>query len=139
MRRMMIIVASLALVGIGAGAWLAVDISQHGALNTGGVERYPGANTVATVLSAAVIIGLLLMLVGVLLGLLHSVRHGQWGWFVLIVVLIPISLYGVLDASFTAHMTSAALSLLAPLALLSYSILQPKNTGRSLGGIQQDV
>jgi hypothetical protein len=132
MRPMMIIIASLALVGIGAGAWLALDISQHGALNTGGVEGYPGANAVATVLSAAVIIGILLMLVGVLLGMVHSVRHVQWGWFVVILVLIPISLYGVLDASFTAHVTSAALSLLAPLALLSYSILLPSHaTGQS--------
>ena len=81
----------------------------------------------ATVLSAAVIIGILLMLVGVLLGLVHSVRHGQWGWFVIILVLIPISLYGVLDASFTAHVTSAVLSLLAPLALLSYGILLPRH------------
>jgi hypothetical protein len=124
----MIIIASLALLAIGVGAWLAVDISQNGALNTDGVERYPGANTVATVLSAIVIIGILLMLVAVQLSLVHSVRHGQWGWFVVMLVLVPVSLYGVLDAGFTAHVTSAVLSLLAPLALLSYSILQPRHT-----------
>jgi hypothetical protein len=126
----MITVASLALIGIGAGAWLAIDISQNGALNTGGIERYPGANTVATILSAIVMIGILLMLVAVLLSLVHSIRHGQWGWFVVLLVLAPVSLYGVLDASFTAHVTSAVLSLLAPLVLLSYGILQPRHAGQ---------
>jgi hypothetical protein len=132
MRRAIIIVASLALVGMGAGVWLAVDISQHGALNSNGVERYPGADTVATVLSAIATMGLLLMLVAAILGLVHSARHGQWGWFLIMLVLIPVGLYGFLDAGFTAQVAPGLLSLLAPLALLSYSLLQPRHTtGRS--------
>jgi hypothetical protein len=132
MRRAITIVASLALVGMGAGVWLAVDISQHGALNSNGVERYPGANTVATVLSAIATMGLLLMLVAAVLSLVRSARHGQWGWFLVILLLIPVGLYGFLDAGFTAHVVSGALSLLAPLASLSYSLLQPRHTtGRS--------
>jgi hypothetical protein len=130
-RRAITIIASLALVGMGAGVWLAVDISQHGALNTNGVERYPGANTVATVVSDISTIGLLLMLVAAILSLVRSARHGQWGWFVVILLLIPVGLYGFLDAGFTAQVVPGALSLLAPLAPLIYSLIQP---GQKTGG-----
>src|SRR5262245_51706840 len=80
MRRASALTAGLALVALAANIWLAIDISQHGALNTNGVERYPGAATVASVLSGVIIIGLLLMLVAAVLGLLRSARRGEWGW-----------------------------------------------------------
>ncbi len=132
MRRVITIVASLALVGMGAGVWLAVDISQHGALNTNGVERYPGANTVATVLSDIATVGLLLMLVAAVLSLIRSARHAQWGWFVVILLLIPVGLYGFFAAGFTADVVPGVLSLLAPLAPLTYSLLPPRRkTDRS--------
>jgi hypothetical protein len=128
MQRAIIIVASLALVGMGAGVWLAADISMHGALNTNGVERFPGANIVARVLSAAATVGLLLMLVAAVMSLIHAARQGQWGWFVVVLLLIPVGLYGFLDAGFTAQVVPGLLALLAPLAALSYGLLQPRRT-----------
>jgi hypothetical protein len=126
MRRASGITAGLALVGLATTIWLSIDISQHGALNTNGVERYAGANSVALVLSSVIIIGLSLMLVAAVLSLIHSARRGQWGWFVVLLLAVPLSVYGVLAAGFTANVPSSILALAAPLATLGYSLITPR-------------
>jgi hypothetical protein len=132
MRRVIAALSVLALAGLSAGTWLAVDISEHGALINGDAERYPGANTVGAILSDLALIGALFMVVAAILCLIHSAQHGQRGWFIVILLLVPVSLYSFVDAGFTAHVLTGVLSLLASVATLLYS-LQGRQNERSFG------
>ncbi|MBA3823623.1 MAG: hypothetical protein H0X24_06920, partial [Ktedonobacterales bacterium] len=99
----------------------AYDIHTYGALNSAGIERYPGADQVATLRSGLVIIGLVALLIGVILSVVFCVRHRLWGWVPLVVAGLLVSTYATLQSGFTADPFVALLTLLAPVALLVLS------------------
>lgn len=133
MRRLLAILAAVALVTMLIFVGMTVDLALHGAYVTDSVERFPGAETVATVGSAITQIGLLILLWATILGLVLAIRRRHWGWLVAIVVLFPVAVVSMLSAGFLPDVRVALLTILSPLALLIYGVRS--RPARAAGGM----
>lgn len=122
MRRLRLVLSALALVMMLIFVGMVTDLSLHGAYVTKDVERFSGANTVATVGSAISQLGLFVLLGATYLGLLQARRQRQWDWFAALLVLYPIAVISLFSAGFTPNILVGLLTLLSPLALLIYSL-----------------
>src|SRR5215469_485544 len=122
LQRIMVILFALALLFMSSGVALEANIAQYGALNTRGAGIDPGAEALAMWLSALATLGALLLLIGAIFSLVRVSQRRQWRWLIVLLVLLPASLYAFLQAGFEADVLAALASLLAPLVYLGYSV-----------------
>ncbi|HEX3271553.1 MAG TPA: hypothetical protein VHR15_12965 [Ktedonobacterales bacterium] len=129
MRRLLGILAALALVAMLVFVTMSLDLSLRGAYVTNAVERFPGAGTVAQAGSLVALLGLLALLIATILGAILAIQQRQWGWLLLIVVLFSVAAVSMLAAGFQADAKIAVLTLVSPLALIYYDMRgQPANS-----------
>ena len=121
LQRVATILSGLAFVGMGAGVALAINIAQGGALNTrpGGISAQGDA--LVSLLSAANVLGLALLIIAAGCCIALAVRRGQWPWAVALALLTVGGLYAAGNAGFNADVLSGVLSLVAPLACLIFA------------------
>jgi hypothetical protein len=122
MRGLLTGLAALALVMLLVFVGMVTDLSLHGAYVTGDVERFPGAELVATLGSGIAILGLLILLGTTFLDLMLTRQQRQWGWFLVLLTLLPVAMVSVFSAGFHPDVGVAVLALLSPIALLIYSL-----------------
>src|SRR5262249_21767009 len=93
-----------------------------GAYVTNNVERFPGAELVATLGSGIAILGLLILLGTTILDLMLTRQQRQWGWFLVLLTLLLVAVVSVYSAGYQPDVGVAVLALLTPIALLIYSL-----------------
>jgi hypothetical protein len=125
MQRILTIVALVSLLLMASGVALDVNIAQYGALNTrsGGIS--PQEEAIASGISTAAFLGMLLLFVTAVLGIILAGRRHQWGWLLVFVALAPAAVIAFLQAGFEADVPSGLASLVAPVVYLLYS-LEPR-------------
>jgi hypothetical protein len=94
-------------------------------LNTGGVERFPGADNVAVVVTGLAYFGSVLMVAALALTAASARRRRQWGWLIAVLALLPLGLYGWLALGFEGGLGLGALPPLVPLVTLLYTARLP--------------
>lgn len=121
LQRIVMVSSGLALLCMGAGVVLTVNIARYGALNTrpGGASAQD--NIMAIVLSAAGLIGLLLLVGSAGICVALALQRKQWPWAGALVLLTVGGLYAYGTAGFTADVLSGLVSLSAPLACLFFA------------------
>jgi hypothetical protein len=131
MQRILTILALLSLLLMASGVALDANVAQYGALNTrpGGVS--PQEEAIASGISDAAVVGVLLLFVSAILGIVLTGRRHQWGWLIAFVALVPAAVIAFLQAGFEADVTSGLVALVAPVVYLLYS-LEPRRLIRRL-------
>jgi hypothetical protein len=135
MRRFVAVLFVLALLFMSAGVALDANVAVYGPLNMrgGGVDSRTEA--VAMGVSALAELGVLLLVIGAIPNLIRVTRQHQWGWLIVLAVLLPAGTYAFLNAGFEADVLSGVVSLIAPAAYLLYSLRAwPALRGSEPGG-----
>ena len=122
MKKLIVVLSILALIVTGIVVAVGIDIALQGALVTDGIERFPGAKVLISILNVVVLLGVGLTLTAVILSLVLSARSGQWIWFVIILLLIPFGYFFWLSLIF-GNLVPGVLVLLLPLLTLLYSLI----------------
>jgi hypothetical protein len=122
MQRATLILFALALLFMSAGVALDANVAQYGAFNTRVGGENQTTETLVMWISNLTLAGVLLLILGAAMVLLHAGWRHQWGWFSILLVLVPIGLYAVLLAGFTANVAAGVVSLLVPIVYLAYSV-----------------
>jgi len=125
MKRALVIVSLIALMVAIIEVAVGIDINVQGALNTGGVERFPGADSVAVVVTGLAYFGIVLMVIAVALTAASAIGRRQWGWLITVLALLPVGLYGWLALGFEGGLGLGALPPLVPLVTLLYAARLP--------------
>lgn len=125
MQRILTILAALSLFLMASSVALDANIAQYGALNTrlGGIS--PQEEAIASSISTAAFMGMLLLFVTAVLGIILTGRRHQWGWLVAFIALAPAAVIAFLQAGFEAEVPSGLVSLVAPLVYVLYG-LEPR-------------
>jgi hypothetical protein len=122
MKKLITVLSLLALIVTGFAVAVGIDIALQGALVTNGVERFPGAMALISILNVVLFLGIGLTLTAAILSLVLSARSGQWVWFVIILLLIPFGAYFWLSLIF-GNLVPGVLVLVLPLLTLLYSLI----------------
>jgi len=125
MKRALVIISGVAVLVALIAVAVGVDISVQGALNTAGVERFPGADGVAAVATGLGMLGIALMVASLTLAAAAAVRRRQWGWLIALLALFPLGLYGWLALGFEGGLGAGAVPPLVPLGTLLYATRLP--------------
>ena len=122
MKKLIAVLSILALIFTGFAVAVGIDIALQGALVTNGVERFTGAMALISILNVVLFLGVGLTLIAAILSLVLSARSGQWIWFVIILLLIPLGYYFWLSLIF-GNLVPGVLVLVLPLLTLLYSLI----------------
>ena len=122
MKKLIAVFSILALIVTGFAVAVGIDIALQGALVTNGIERFPGAKALISILNVVLFLGVGLTLTAVILSLVLSARSGQWIWFVIILFLIPSGYFFWLSLIF-GNLIPGVLVLVLPLLTLLYSLI----------------
>jgi hypothetical protein len=121
--KMFIVVSSiLALILAGFSLAVGIDIALQGALVTDGTERFPGAMALISILNVVLLLGVGLALIAAILSLVLSARSRQWIWFIIILLLIPLTLIAWYYLIF-GILGPGILVLVLPLITLIYGLI----------------
>ena len=121
-KKLITVLSILALIVTGFAVVVGIDIALQGALVTDGVERFPGARALISILNVVLFLGVGLTLTAAILSLVLSARSGQWVWFVIILLLIPCGYFFWLSLIF-GNLIPGVLVLVLPLLTLLYSLI----------------
>ena len=122
MKKLITVLSILALIVTGFAVAVGIDIALQGALVTDGIERFPGAKALISILNVVLFLGVGLTLTAAILSLVLSARSGQWIWFVIILLLIPCGYFFWLSLIF-GNLIPGVLVLALPLLTLLYSLI----------------
>ena len=122
MKKLIAVLSILALIVTGFAVVVGIDIALQGALATDGIERFPGAMALISILNVVLFLGVGLTLTAAILSLVLSARSGQWIWFVIILLLIPFGIFFWLSLIF-GNLVPGVLVLVLPLLTLLYSLI----------------
>ena len=122
MKKLIAVLSILALIVTGFAVVVGIDIALQGALFTDGIERFPGARALISILNVVLFLGVGLTLTVAILSLVLSARSGQWIWFVIILLLIPLGAYFWLSLIF-GNLVPGVLVLVLPLLTVLYSLI----------------
>jgi hypothetical protein len=122
MKKLIAVLSILALIVTGITVAVGIDIALQGALVTDGIERFPGAMALISIFNVVLFLGVGLTLTAAILSLVLSARSGQWIWFVIILLLIPLGAYFWLSLIF-GNLVLGVLVLVLPLLTLLYSLI----------------
>ena len=112
----------LALIVTGIVVAVGFDIALQGALVTDGIERFPGAKVLISILNVVVLLGVGLTLAAAILSLVLSAPSGQWICFIIILLLIPCGYFFWLALIF-GNLIPGVLVLVLPLLTLLYILI----------------
>jgi hypothetical protein len=121
MKKLIIVSSLLALIITGFSVAVGIEIALQGALVTDGVERFPGAMALIPILTLALVLGVGFTLLAVILSLVQSARSRQWIWFILILLLVPLTLFAWFFLAF-GNLAPGILVLVLPLVTLLYGL-----------------
>jgi hypothetical protein len=121
--KMLIVISSiLALIITSFLLAVGIDIALQGALVTNGIERFPGAKVLISILSVALLLGIGLTLIAAILSLILSARSSQWIWFSIILLLIFLALFAWFSLSF-GILGPGMLVIVLPIVTLLYGLI----------------
>ena len=122
MKKLIVGSSILALFLAGLSVAVGIDIALQGALVTDGIERFPGAMALIPILTLALVIGVGCTLLAAILSLIQSARSRQWIWFLLMLLLVPLTLFAWFSLAF-GNLAPGILVLVLPLVTLIYGLL----------------
>jgi len=122
MKKLTLVSSILALILTGFCLAVGIDIALQGALVTDGIERFPGAAALIPILTLALVLGVGFTLLAAILSLVQSARSRQWIWFILMLLLIPLTLFAWFSLAF-GNLAPGLLVLVLPLVTLLYSLI----------------
>ena len=122
MKKFILVSSILALILTGFSVAAAIDFALQGALVSGGVERFPGASALIPILTLVLILGVGFTLLAAILSLVQSARSHQWIWFILMLLLVPLTLIAWYSLAFGMLMPGV-LVLVLPLVTLLYGLI----------------
>jgi hypothetical protein len=112
----------LALILTGLSVAAAIDFALQGALVSGGIERFPGASALIPILTIDLVLGVGFTLLAAILSLVQSARSHQWIWFILMLLLVPLTLIAWYSLAF-GMLAPGLLVLVLPLVTLLYGLI----------------
>jgi hypothetical protein len=121
MNKLILVSSILALILTGFCLAVGIDIALQGALVTDGIERFPGAMALIPILTLALVLGVGITLLAAILSLVQSARSHQWIWFILMLLLVPLTLFAWFSLAF-GNLAPGLLVLVLPLVTLLYSL-----------------
>ena len=124
MKKLIQVSSILALILTGFCVTVGIDIALQGPLVTDGIERFPGAMALISILTLALILGVGFTLLAAILSLVQSARNRQWIWFILMLLLVPLTLFAWFSLAF-GNLVPGILVLVLPLVTLLYSLIAP--------------
>ena len=131
MKKFILVSSILALILAGVSVAAGIDFALQGALVSGGIERFPGAMALIPFLTLALVLGVGFTLLAALLSLVQSARSHQWIWFILMLVLVPLTLIAWYSLAF-GMLALGLLVLVLPLVTLLYGLIaHPAQTNTS--------
>ena len=122
MKKFILVSSILALILTGFSVAAAIDFALQGALVSGGIERFPGAMALIPFLTLALVLGVGFTLLAALLSLVQSARSHQWIWFILMLLLVPLTLIAWYTLAF-GMLVPGVLVLVLPLVTLLYGLI----------------
>ena len=122
MKKLILVSSILALILTGFCLAVGIDIALQGALVTDGIERFPGAMALIPILTLALVLGVGITLLAAILSLVQSARSRQWIWFILMLLLVPLTLFAWFSLAF-GNLAPGLLVLVLPLVTLLYSLI----------------
>ena len=122
MKKFILVSSILALIFTGFSVVAAIDFALQGALVSGGIERFPGAMALIPIVTLALVLGVGFTLLAVLLSLVQSARSHQWIWFILMLLLVPLTLIAWYTLAF-GMLVPGVLVLVLPLVTLLYGLI----------------
>ena len=122
MKKSILVCSILALILTGFSVAAAIDFALQGALVSGGIERFPGAMALIPILTLALVVGVGFTLLAAILSLVQSARSHQWFWFLVILLLVPLTLIAWYSLAF-GNLAPGLLVLVLPLVTLLYGLL----------------
>ena len=131
MKKLIVGSSIFALILAGVSVAAGIDFALQGALVTDGIERFPGAMVLITILTLILIVGVGFTLLAAILSLVQSARSRQWIWFILVLLLIPLTLIAWYTLAF-GLLAPGVLVLVLPLVTLLYGLIAyPAQTNAS--------
>src|SRR5215469_9043607 len=131
MKKLILVSSILALILTVFCLAVGIDIALQGALVTDGIERFPGASALIPILTLALVLGVGFTLLAAILSLVQSARSRQWIWFILMLLLVPLTLIAWYSLAF-GMLAPGLLVLVLPLVTLPYGLLAtPAQTNTS--------
>ena len=122
MKKFILVSSILALILTGFSVGAAIDFALQGALVSGGIERFPGAKALIPFLTLALVLGVGFTLLSAILSLIQSARSHQGIWFILMLLLIPLTLIAWYCLAF-GLLAPGVLVLVLPLVTLLYGLI----------------
>lgn len=122
MKRLILVSSILALILTGISVAVAIDGALQGALVTNGIERFPGAMALIPIITLVAVLGVGFTLLAAILSLVQSARNRQWIWFILMLLLIPLTLIAWYSLAF-GILAPGILVLVLPLVALLYGLI----------------
>ena len=122
MKKLILVSSILALILAGVSVAAGIDFVLQGALVNGGIERFPGAMALIPFLTLVLVVGVGFTLLAAILSLVQSARSRQWIWFLLILLLVPVTLIAWYSLAF-GMLAPGILVLVLPLVTLLYALL----------------
>ena len=122
MKKLILVSSILALIITGFSVAVGIDIALQGALVTDGIERFPGAMALIPILTLALVVGMGFTFLAAILSLVQSARNRQWIWFILMLLLIPLTLFAWFSLAF-GNLAPGILVLVLPLVTLLYGLI----------------
>ena len=122
MKKFILVSSILALIFTGLSVAAAIDFALQGALVSGGIERFPGAMALIPIVTLALVLGVGFTLLAALLSLVQSARSHQWIWFILMLLLVPLTLIAWYTLAF-GMLVPGVLVLVLPLVTLLYGLI----------------
>ncbi len=139
MGRALLIVSIVSILGLVVAMGIAIEVSVHGAfISPDGHERFTGAIVAESANNLAFATGLYGTLTAGVLGLILAARRHQGGWFVAILLALPLGIVGLgyrylhypYVLLFPQELVFDALPLLACIVVLIYGIAILRNSAR---------
>jgi hypothetical protein len=121
MKQLILVSSILALILTGISVAVAIDGALQGALVTDGIERFPGAMALIPIITLIAVLGVGFTLLAAILSLVQSARSRQWIWFILILLLVPLTLIAWYSLAF-GMLAPGILVLVLPLVTLLYAL-----------------
>ena len=122
MKKFILVSSILALILTGFSVAAAIDFALQGALVSGGIERFPGASALIPILTLVLVLGVGCTLLAAILSLVQSARSRQWIWFILMLLLVPLTLIAWYSLAF-GMLAPGLLVLVLPLVTLLYGLI----------------
>lgn len=122
MKKFILVSSIIALILTGLSVAAAIDFVLQGALVSGGVERFPGAMALIPIITLVLVLGVGFTLLAAILSLVQSARSHQWIWFILMLLLVPLTLIAWYTLAF-GMLAPGLLVLVLPLVTLLYGLI----------------